>query len=160
SFVLQHVEHGPIPYGMGCAYVRDPAVHRAAYESGFRYFDTSYNYGNGASEDALGQFVAKTDRRSLFLASKAIVVPDWLSRREAAAHVRESLEGSLRRLRTDVLDLFQLHETVSLHQVFGDGGVLSALQAAKQEGLIRYIGIGTRSHEVLLEAARTGAFDS
>ncbi|MDG0792333.1 aldo/keto reductase [Cohnella ginsengisoli] len=149
SFYLQHGRRDPIPYGIGCAYVRDAAVHRAAYGSGVRYFDTSYNYGKGASEEVLGQFIAETDRRTVFIATKAIVVPLRLSGPEAAALVRASLEASLGRLRTDYIDLYQLHETTSLHQAFAEDCILQMLQAARREGLIRYIGIGTASHEVL-----------
>ncbi|MDI4647989.1 aldo/keto reductase [Cohnella hashimotonis] len=159
-FYLRHGRRGPIPYGIGCAYARDAAVHRAAYGSGIRYFDTSYNYGKGESEEVLGQFVAGTDRRTVFIATKAIVVPVRLSGPEAAALVRASLEASLGRLRTGYIDLYQLHETTSLHQAFGEDGILQMLQAARREGLIRYIGIGTASHEVLGEAAASGAFDS
>jgi aryl-alcohol dehydrogenase-like predicted oxidoreductase len=158
---------GTIPLGMGCAYLGGDAdterlqqfqqTLEQAYARGVRYFDTAEMYGG--SEFRLGRFVRSADRSSLFLATKSRVIPS-LTPEEAAWQVRQYLHNSLERLGTDYLDLYQIHDVNTLDQVLAAGGVLETLLAAKQEGLIRYIGLATRWHDLSETAAAHPGFDT
>ena len=157
-----------IPYGIGCAYLGRAANYRdklkddllaleTAYRLGFRYFDTAPAYGN--SEYVVGEFVASVPRESIFLATKFNLKPG-MSLAEAREHARQSLAESLRRLKTDRLDLFQIHDVDSLDLILPEGGVLEVLGEAKRQGTIRFFGLATRWHPLLGTAARHGEFDS
>ena len=78
-----------------------------------------------------------------------------------AAGARRDLETSLRMLRLDYIDLYQLHNVgteADLEKVLAPDGALAALQAAQQEGLIRHIGVTSHNNQVLLQAVETGKF--
>lgn len=164
-----YVGEGPnaLPLGMGCAtlgacadaetYRRFQETLEAAYTGGIRYFDTSRQYGG--SEFRLGRFLRTIDRSTVFVATKAPIPPP-LTPEEAAQHVRQRLENSLERLGLETIDLFQIHDVTTLDQVLAPGGALETLIEARDAGLIRYIGLGTRWHDLLETAAAHGAFDS
>ena len=163
---LFHDDQRTIPYGLGCAYMGrgyekrtrkdDLLTLETAYKLGFRYFDTSRAYGN--SEFAVGDFVPTVPRESIFLATK-FNVPNLKEPQKAAEKVNGYLAESLERLRTDHLDLYQVHDS-SLELVFADGGILPVLLDARQQGLIRYIGVAVRDHPILEQGVRHGEFDT
>jgi aryl-alcohol dehydrogenase-like predicted oxidoreductase len=102
-------------------------------EAGVNHFDTAASYGK--SETLLGPWV-KHNRDRIFLASKT----GERSRDAAYDEIRRSLE----RLNTDHLDLLQLHNLVDedeWHTVYAPGGALEAAVRAKEEGLVRHIGV-------------------
>ena len=156
-----------IAYGMGCAWLgrsddqagiqADIQTLEAAYDAGFRYFDTSAAYGD--SELRLGQFIPRVARDSLFIATKS-GIPPQLSPGEAAVFVQQSLARSLERLHTDHIDLFQIHDVGTLEQVLAEHGVLEVLLEARRQGVIRYYGLATRHHVLLEVATRRGDFDT
>ncbi len=156
-----------LPVGFGCGYIGaagDAAQQRRyqetleqAYAAGIRYFDAAELYGG--AEFRLGRFLSGVDRSGLFVATKSRIPPD-LTPAEAAMHVRQSLRNSLERLQTDRIDLFQIHDVRHLDQVLPEGGVLEMLEAARAEGLIRYIGLATRWHDLSELAASTPGFDT
>ncbi|HMV50686.1 MAG TPA: aldo/keto reductase [Blastocatellia bacterium] len=122
-------------------------VHRAI-DAGITFMDNAWEYHDGRSEELMGRAIA--DRRDeVFLMSK--VCTHGRDRHEAM----RQLEDSLRRLQTDYLDLWQVHEVVyendpELH--FAPGGVIEALEQARQEGKVRYIGFtGHKSAEIHLK---------
>ena len=91
-------------------------LHRTAYENGINFFDTANQYGLGRTESVVGAALAPFSRETYVLATKAFFdyEPDWpfpgandrgLSRK----HLFQEIEKSLRKLRTDYLDLFQCH---------------------------------------------------
>lgn len=124
----------------------------AAVDAGIEFFDTARGYGD--SEEKLGR-ATRGRRDSLFLATKT---PE----REKAEAARD-VEASLRCLDTGYIDLYQLHQVdtlEALHQVMGEAGALSALQEARRQGKIRYIGITGHNPAVLGEALRSGIFDT
>ena len=110
----------------------DAALSRAV-ELGVNFFDTASLYG---SEPAYGRAL-KPHRDRLFLASKARVTD--------ADGVRASVVGSLERLQTDYLDLLQFHGEIytdeQVEDILKPGGVLAGMQALKDEGIIRFIGL-------------------
>ncbi len=129
------------------------AIIERALELGIRYFDTAAEYG--PSEDNLGK-VLPPHRDKIFLASKT-------SKRDRDGAWRE-LERSLKRLNTNHLDLWQLHHVSSdeqLDTIFSKSGAIQAVEEAKAQKLIRFVGI-TGHHEpnFILEGLRRYAFDT
>ncbi|MGH9798354.1 MAG: aldo/keto reductase, partial [Candidatus Polarisedimenticolia bacterium] len=134
--------------------IRDRAValiHRAL-DLGVNYCDTAPLYG--PSQDYFGE-VMTTRRRETFLASKT-------ADRSRDGSLR-LLEDSLKRLRTDRIDLWQLHHIGSredLERAFRKGGAIEALQRARDEGTVRFLGItGHYDPATLLEGIRRFEFD-
>lgn len=127
------------------------AIIERALELGIRYFDTAASYG--PSEDYLGK-VLPPHRSKLFLASKTDV-------RDRDGAWRE-LERSLKRLKTDSLDLWQLHHVSfpqELDTVFSSKGAIKALEEAMQQKLVRFAGItGHHDPNVIAEALRRYPF--
>jgi aryl-alcohol dehydrogenase-like predicted oxidoreductase len=117
-----------------------------AVSYGVNHFDTAASYGE--SEKLLGPWL-QHNRADVFLATKT-----GERRRDAA---RDELHRSLERLRTDHVDLWQLHNLVDAHEwevALGPGGALEAAVAARDEGLVRFIGVTGHGLEV---AARHAA---
>jgi len=109
---------------------------RAAIDAGVTFMDNAWEYHDGKSEKIMGK--ALTGRRDqVFLMTK--VCTHGRDRREAM----RQLEQSLRRLKTDYLDLWQIHECVYYNDPdrhFARGGVVEALEQAKRQGKVRFIG--------------------
>jgi aryl-alcohol dehydrogenase-like predicted oxidoreductase len=108
----------------------------AAFDAGINFLDNAWEYNEGASEERMGRAIE--DRRDqVFLMTKVCT-----HGRDAKVAMRQ-LEQSLRRLRTDYLDLWQVHECVyenDPERHFARGGVIDALDKAKQQGKVRYVG--------------------
>jgi predicted aldo/keto reductase-like oxidoreductase len=106
-----------------------------AIDEGMTFFDNAWDYHNGRSEEVMGKALAKGGRRKkVFLMSK-VCDRDY---RGAKQH----LEDSLRRLKTDYLDLWQFHEinwSIDAEWLFDKGGIKAAIEARKA-GKVRYIG--------------------
>lgn len=126
-----------------------------AIDMGINYFDTAPVYGNGLSERRYGQ-VMKHRRKEIFLATKTNV----RSRDGALAQI----EGSLKRLQTDVIDLVQIHclsREEEVRQIGKPGGALAAIRRLQEEGMIRFVGVtGHPNAEVIKEAIRVYDFDT
>jgi predicted aldo/keto reductase-like oxidoreductase len=123
-----------------------------AIDSGINYFDVAPSYGD--AENRLGPAL-KGKRNDIFLACKTG------DRTKEGA--RLSLENSLKNLKTDHFDLFQLHAMTTLEevgQVFGPNGAMETLMRAKQNGIIRYIGFSAHSEVAALELMNRFQFDS
>jgi uncharacterized protein len=108
----------------------------AAIDAGVTFMDNAWEYHGGRSEVLMGKAIA--DRRDdVFLMTK--VCTHGRDRREAM----RQLESSLRRLKTDYLDLWQVHECVYDNDParhFAPDGVIDALERARQQGKVRYVG--------------------
>ena len=126
-----------------------------ALDLGVNYFDTADSYGPGKSERALGE-VAKDRRAEMIIASKC-------DARDYDGAMR-ALEGSLKRLQTDHLDAWLMH-AVSLEErdtkpFFADKGAVKALQKAKDEKMVRNVGLsGHHRSAILAEWLRRYPFD-
>jgi aryl-alcohol dehydrogenase-like predicted oxidoreductase len=107
----------------------------AAIDEGMTFFDNAWDYHDGRSEELMGTALAQDGRRKkVFLMTKNC-------NRDYAGSM-QCLEDSLRRLKTDHLDLWQFHEMVYDNDpdwIFEKGGVKAAMEARKQ-GKVRYIG--------------------
>jgi len=107
----------------------------AALEEGINFFDNSWDYHNGASEEVVGKALAMDKRRE-----KAFVMSKNCERDYQGS--MKNLEDSLRRLKTDHIDLWQFHEIIydsDPDWVFEKGGIKAAIEARKQ-GKVRFIG--------------------
>jgi len=112
----------------------------AALAEGIRFLDNAESYHGGTSERWLGTAVASLGvRDQVFLMTKTYDLVNR-SRESAARH----LDGSLRRLRTDHLDLWQLHSVRSTDDVdraFRPGGAMEYILEAQRQGVVRYVGV-------------------
>jgi predicted aldo/keto reductase-like oxidoreductase len=120
---------------------------RAALDHGINFLDNCWDYNDGQSEIRMGKALQDGYRQKAFLMTK-IDGRNW----ESAG---KQLDESLRRLRTDRLDLLQFHEIIrssDADRIFALGGALEAVLAAQQAGKVRYIGFtGHKSPEIHLE---------
>lgn len=129
-----------------------------AIDAGINFFDNAWEYHEGESEERMGRAIA--DRRdAVFLMTKVCT-----HGRDAKVAMRQ-LDESLRRLRTDHLDLWQVHECVYYNDPerhFAKGGVIEALERAKAQGKVRYVGFtGHKDPEIHLRMLSYGfPFDS
>ncbi|MHC4168044.1 MAG: aldo/keto reductase [Planctomycetota bacterium] len=134
----------------------DPAaIAEAALDLGITYFDTAPSYNSGQSETNYGQVLSRR-RKEVFLACKT-------GDRSYDGTMR-SVEQSLKRLRTDRLDLLQIHGVSAGEDLAAWGkpnGVFSALQKLREQKVTRFIGVtGHDSAEILRRAIRTYEFDT
>lgn len=113
-------------------------------EAGGTLVDTADVYADGESEKILGRLLVDSGRRdAVVLATKAVSRPDHDRRFDASrGHLLSSLEGSLRRLGVDYVDLWQLHAW-DPHTPIDE--TLSAVDAAVASGKVRYVGISNYS---------------
>ena len=125
---------------------------RRAFELGMTFYDTAALYGYGHSERLIGTAL-KDVRARVVLASKVGFLNAEGSQDFSPDRIRTSLEGSLRRLQTDYLDLYQLHDP-SLEVLERDDRIMETLQALKREGKIRAVGLTARSPDDALDAIR------
>lgn len=130
-------------------------VHRAL-DLGVTLFDTADIYGGrGGSETQLGEILGR-EREQIVLASKfGMAMSDDAAEQGASpAYIRKAVEASLRRLRTDRLDLYQIHQPDPKTPIAETLGALSELV---DEGLVRYLGLSNFSAEGVLEAQAAAA---
>ncbi|WP_434380395.1 aldo/keto reductase [Melittangium boletus] len=146
--------------GLGGAHIggqKDEAesirIIRGALDRGINFMDNCWDYHEGQSEVRMGKALQEGYRAKAFLMTKI----DGRDKKTAAAQIDESL----RRLRTDHLDLLQLHEIIHENdpqRSFGPGGALEAMQEAQKAGKARFLGFtGHKSpamHLAMLEAGQ------
>src|SRR4051812_33659553 len=137
-------------FGARCEYEQSLAVINEAIEQGITLFDTADIYSQGASEDHIGRAL-EGRRDAVFIATKFGKEMDEnpSERRGSREYIRWAVEGSLRRLRTDTIDVYQMHEpdpNTPLEETLG------ALDELVQEGKVRYIGSSNYSAEQIEQA--------
>ena len=122
-------------------------------ERGFKYFDTSWVYGNGASERAMKAcLVDRHPRDSFYIADK---LPAWAGAR-TADEARSMFYESLERTGAGYFDFFLLHNLgEGRTKVFDDFDIWSFLQARKAEGLIRHLGFSFHDKAAVLDQILT-----
>jgi predicted aldo/keto reductase-like oxidoreductase len=131
-------------------------IHRAI-DRGISFMDNSWDYNEGASEERMGKALQGGRREKVFLMTKI----DGRSRKEAA----RQLDESLKRLRTDRIDLVQHHEVIRFddpHRIFDPDGAHAALEDARRAGKLRYVGFTGHKDPLIhlhtLEVARENGF--
>jgi D-threo-aldose 1-dehydrogenase len=155
------------------------AIVTAAWDGGVRYFDTAPHYGLGLAERRLGAALAGYPRSEYLLSTKVgrlleptsadthglddegFVVPAAYRRvwDPSPAGVRRSLAESLERIGTDWIDIAYLHDPDEYDLEGGVAAGMPALAEAKEAGLVRAVGIGSKSVAALAMAVRTGLCD-
>jgi aryl-alcohol dehydrogenase-like predicted oxidoreductase len=142
----------PELYGLGDDQETAFTLMDAALAAGVRMFDTANSYGGGVSEDWIGQWLASRGTRDEILLTTKVASPmgprpedQGLSRR----HIREQIEASLARLRTDRIDLYLAHgpdESTPIHQT------VQAFDELVREGKIAHYGLSNLDRAGLEQA--------
>lgn len=135
-----------------CGFEAAKAITLRAYELGINYFDNARFYWDGRSEEVYGEVLAPF-RKHVFLTTK--------SAQRSRKGAEEDLEKSLRALKTDYVDLWQIHMVNTLEeveQIFGPSGAIEAFEGAKQAGKCRFIGF-TGHHDPEVHLAMLRKYD-
>ena len=138
-----------LTYGVGVEAERATACVRRAFEVGINFFDTANAYGRGAAESFLGEVLSGVDRSSYVLATKVYFPMSDKDRGLSAEQIRKQSEASLRRLRTDYIDLYQCHrydKNTPLEET------MEALTEVVRSGKARYIGFSEWTAEQIQAA--------
>lgn len=129
---------------------------RRARELGVTFFDTADSYGFGRSESLLG-IVLSRKRDDVVIATKVGVARDGEGRLRkdfSRAHIQHAVDGSLKRLRTDYIDLYQLHNP-TLDELRRDD-IHEAMDRLQENGKIRFWGVSINTPEEGVEIMRNG----
>jgi aryl-alcohol dehydrogenase-like predicted oxidoreductase len=140
--------------GIGGAYCDSVDGYRTALDCGVNYIDTARIYREGEDEKVIGEAI-QGQREQLILATKT-------TQRDADS-ARKDLETSLRLLKTEYIDIYQLHHLntqIDREKALGPGGAIETVLKAKEEGLIRFIGVTGHDWVQMKEAVITGLFDT
>jgi aryl-alcohol dehydrogenase-like predicted oxidoreductase len=133
---------------------------RVALETGINFFDTADLYGNGHSEELLGE-VFSDCRDRVIIGTKGGMLPHTtfdMPQDFSPQHIVRAIDESLQRLRTDYIDLYLLHSP-SIEDLQHNKDVLQVLETGKSEGKIRSYGISTRSPQDAIQAVDEFGFD-
>ncbi|MCH2170090.1 aldo/keto reductase [Myxococcota bacterium] len=133
-----------------------PEVAREAIERGINYFDTAPDYSEAGSEKRLGRAM-KGVRDQMFVATKFCTPRGHLAPGSSVAAYMEAVEGSLRRLETDRVDLVHIHSCDSVERLM-DENAHEAFDRLKEQGKARFLGVST--HTPNLEAVANAAIES
>jgi len=134
---------------------RCTAALHSAFERGVNYFDVAPAYGNGQCETRMGIGLQGLDRSRIFLACK--------TKKRDKEGARQELEQSLKLLKTDYFDLYQMHHLVTpqeVKQALGPGGAIETFLTAKQEGKVKYFGFSAHTTKGALEALKNYRFET
>lgn len=138
-----------LTYGVGVERERAAACVDKAFDLGINFIDTANVYGRGAAETFLGETLSARPRDSYILATKLYFPMSDGDSGLSRAQVEKQLDASLRRLRTDHVDLYQCHrydEATPLEET------MAALSEAVRSGKVRYLGFSEWPAERIAEA--------
>ena len=138
-----------LTFGAGVDADRGAACIHRALDVGINLFDTANVYGRGAAESFLGEVLQGVDRSSYLLATKLFFPMSDTDRGLSAAQVRKQCDASLRRLRTDYVDLYQCHRYDPETPI---EETMEALTEVVRQGKVRYIGFSEWSAEQIRAA--------
>lgn len=141
---------------LGSGQIRDVEVARLALDRGINYFDTSPDYSDTASERVLGEAM-KGRRDKVFLATKFCVADGHLPNDTPVAKIIDAVEGSLKRLQTDYVDLIHVHSCDRIDRLMAPN-IHEAFDLLKQQGKVRFLGVS--SHTPNLATVANAAIDS
>ncbi len=147
--MVSEIGFGGLPIGgLGWGSVDDEeslAALQRAFELGINFFDTADVYGHGHSEELIGQAFAER-RANVIIATKVgfdFYAGEPAKPNFAPGYIRSALERSLTRLRTDYVDLYQLHNPPQ--RLAREDGVWQTLADLKAEGKVRFFGVSART---------------
>jgi predicted aldo/keto reductase-like oxidoreductase len=127
-------------------------VLRHSFDKGITFYDTANMYRD--SEAKIGQALSHV-RDKIIIATKTT--------QRNAAGFRQNLEGSLKAMKTDYIDLYQFHQVANdeeWEKITKDGGAWSESEKARKEGKIRFLGVTSHSLQMAIKLAKTGLFSS
>jgi aryl-alcohol dehydrogenase-like predicted oxidoreductase len=158
--ILGRTKHESSLITLGGASIRSTTLRKSnafikfALETGVNHIDIAPTYGSGRAEEILGDWI-KEYRTNLFLACKT----QKRTKKEAATE----LQRSLKKLQTDYFDLYQLHgldDLDELNLAVSEKGVLSAILEAREQDVIKYIGITSHNPLTIMRALEAFDFDT
>jgi len=144
----------------GGSQVREPDVVRLALDRGINYIDTSPDYSDAVSEQVIGQAI-KGRRDKVFVASKFCTPKGHLDKDTPVPDIIAAVEGSLKRLDTDYIDLIHIHACNSLDRLEAPT-FHEAFDRLKEQGKARFMGVSSHTPEletVMNRAVDSGRFD-
>ncbi len=126
-----------LTYGVGVEKEKAVACVNRAFELGINFIDTANVYGRGAAETVLGEALHERKRASYVLATKVFFPMSDTDKGLSRAQIEKQLDASLKRLRTDFVDLYQCHRYDTATPL---EETMEALTGAVKSGKARYIG--------------------
>jgi D-threo-aldose 1-dehydrogenase len=154
---------GSMPETFGYEVPADRGVQtvRRALAGPFNFLDTAAGYSDGESERRIGAALAEAGGLPAGFVLATKVDPDATTGDFSGAQVRRSVDGSLRRLGVDRLQLVYLHdpEVISFEEGMAPAGPVEALIRLRQEGVIEHLGVAGGPVELMARYLRTGAFE-
>jgi uncharacterized protein len=138
---------------MGIGGTVPPDVVRAAMDAGLMFFDTSQSYANGQHESRIGQMVKGRPRDSFVISTKSWFMKDRVTglftREIKEEEFLKGVEGSLKRLGVEYVDLFLIHDVWAVEALLSKS-LMSAMEKAKKLGMVKFIGPAFHRNEVKL----------
>lgn len=141
--------------GFGCipiqriSYDESTRLLRRAYDAGITFFDTANAYTT--SEERIGIALSE-HRRDIVIATKSVA--------KAPEKFMANIEKSLKMMKTDYLDILQVHNPEFVPRPQEENGIYDALLLAKKQGKIRHIGISFHRLDLAVEAVKSGLYDT
>jgi predicted aldo/keto reductase-like oxidoreductase len=148
---------------MGVMNASNPEVVSASYDRGVRHFDTAAYYQYGRNEQMVGRVVRERSIRDDLIISTKIMHTSYRERLDPKDHPAElikALDGSLKRLDMDHVDILYIHSVATADDLKLEG-IMEGLELAKKQGKVKAVGVSTHQNmaEVLEEATRSGFYD-
>ena len=129
-------------FGCPSTQAESTRIAREAMEAGVNFFDNAWDYHDGLAEERMGVALEGV-RQQVVLMTKAC------THGRGKDVAMKQLEDSLRRLKTDYLDVWQIHEVIYWNEpelIFAPGGVIEAINQAKRQGKVRFVGVTGHKH--------------
>jgi len=144
---------------LGSGRIRDKSVAIQAIDRGVNYFDTAPDYSHYTSENILGEAIRETGGRDrMFLASKFCTAQGHLAADTPVPEIMAAVEGSLRRLDTDYLDLVHIHSCDVVDRLMAPN-FHEAFDRLRDQGKARFLGVSTHTPNLASIARQAIASD-
>jgi predicted aldo/keto reductase-like oxidoreductase len=149
---------------MGVMNATNSDLVKRSYELGVRHFDTAAYYQRGLNEAMVGKAIEELGARDKVIIGTKVYVPHEQRPRMSPAELKkfflDSAEESLRRLRTEVIDIFYVHNVQDLGYM-NNPGIMEALRSLKESGKVRHLGcsVHTNMTEIVVDAVRSGLYE-
>lgn len=132
---------------MGAGACNDPALVQACFDSGMRMFDTAANYGYGRNEQMVANALGRSGARDKSFVMTKVLTPaqrDGVAPEKIGPTLKKLLDGSLKRLKTDCVEILLVHDIRDPETVHNEA-IMQAMQEVKKEGKTKFIGTATHS---------------
>lgn len=148
---------------MGAGHCNDPRLVQASFEKGVRLFDTAAVYQYGRNEQMVGNALAKAKVREQAIIATKIFTPDQrrgLDATQSKKKIMQLVEGCLKRLRTDYIDILYLHAVADVETVTNEA-TLENMAKLKEQGKVKAIGTSTHTDaaNIINATVATGVYD-